>query len=179
MSSPTPNQSRILWTGLTVLAITLIVACVAALVWSLGRALHLLSPVIWPLAVAAALAYLLDPVVDWLEKRKMKRQRAIICVFAIAILAVAGIGVAVVPRLVIETRELAGRVPEYTRRLQQRVVVWLESKSDWNLPSLGSKAATSSAGTNTAILTGIATNNIGTNVVSGAAPAGAVDWESA
>src|SRR5512138_1291496 len=104
MSRPTHKQSNIIWAALTVAAVALLMACLAGFVWALGRVLHLLAPVIWPLAVATALAYLLDPVVDWLEKRKMKRQRAIISVFAIALLAVAAISAAVVPRLVVETR---------------------------------------------------------------------------
>ena len=161
MSPPTPKQSSIIWTALTVAAVTLLIACLAAFVWALGRALHLLAPVIWPLAVAAMLAYLLDPVVDWLEKRKMKRQRAIICVFAIAALVVAGISAAVVPRLVVETRELAGKVPEYARRL----VVWLETKSQWDIPFLPSKATPQSVGTNTPAVIGT-TNIVATNSVS-------------
>jgi predicted PurR-regulated permease PerM len=135
MSPPTPKQSSIIWIALTVAAVALFIACLAAFVWALGRALHLLAPVIWPLAMAAALAYLLDPVVDWLEKRNMRRQRAIITVFAIAVLTVAAISAAVVPRLVVETRELAGRVPEYA----QRLVLWLETKTQWDIPLLRAK----------------------------------------
>src|SRR3954452_23799307 len=107
MSPPTLNQSRILWTGLTVLAITVIVACIAALVWALGRVLHLFGPVLWPLAIAAVLAYLLDPLVDLLERRRMKRKSAIIFVFAVAVFVLLGIGAAILPRLVFETRDLA------------------------------------------------------------------------
>jgi predicted PurR-regulated permease PerM len=127
MLPPTRNQTRILWTALTVLAITLIVACTAALVWALGQVLHLFGPVLWPLAIAAVLAYLLDPLVDLLEKRKMKRQRAIVFVFGVAVLVVLGLGAAVVPRLVFETRELAAKIPDYARQIQQRSVDWIEN----------------------------------------------------
>lgn len=137
MSPPTLNQSRILWTGLTVLAITVIVGCIAALVWALGQVLHLFGPVLWPLAIAAVLAYLLDPLVDLLEKRKMKRKRAIIFVFTTAVLVVLGIGAAIVPRLVFETRDLASRIPDYARQIQQRTADWIET-SGWRLPILTS-----------------------------------------
>ncbi len=130
MSAPTPNQSRILWTGLTVLAITVIVACIAALVWALGKVLHLFGPVLWPLAIAAVLAYLLDPLVDLLERRKMKRKWAILFVFGVAVFALLGLGAAVVPRLVFETRELAGKIPDYARQIQQRTTDWIE-RSAW------------------------------------------------
>ena len=145
---PTPNQSRILWTGLTVLAFTLTAACAAALVWALGRVLHLFGPVLWPLAVAAVLAYLLDPVVDLLNRRGLKRPRAILAVFAVAALIVVGVGAAVVPRLVSETRQLAAKVPDYARQLQQRSVDWLEN-SDWLQRFLKSRLEPVPATTNT------------------------------
>ena len=134
---PNPNQSRVIWLALTALAVVALVASVAALVWALGRVLQLFTPVIWPLAIAAVLAYLLDPVVDLLERRKVKRQRAILLVFALALAVVVGIGGAVVPRLVFETRALATKVPGYANQIQHRVLGWIEH-SGWHLPFLKS-----------------------------------------
>lgn len=130
---PTPNQSRIIWLAVTTVAVTAIVACLVALVWALGKVLHLFAPVLWPLAVAAVLAYLLDPLVDLLERRKMKRQSAIVWVFAVAVLVVLGIAAAILPRLIFETRELASKIPAYAQTLQQRAVDWMES-SGWQWP---------------------------------------------
>ena len=68
---PTAKQARLIWTALTGLALATIVALVVGLVWGLGRVLQVLSPVVWPIAVAAVLAYLLDPVVDFFERRRL------------------------------------------------------------------------------------------------------------
>jgi predicted PurR-regulated permease PerM len=79
---------------------------------------------LWPLAIAGIIAYLLDPLVDFFERRKIPRHRAIVLVFIIAAGIVLGIGVSVVPRLVFETRELASRVPGYAgadRRARERL----------------------------------------------------------
>lgn len=116
-----------LWVALTALAVVLLVASVAALIWALGQVLNLFGPVLWPLAVAAVLAYLLDPLVDLLERRKMRRQSAIISVFTAAVLVVLSIGVAIVPRLVFETRELASKIPGYATFIQQRATDWIEN----------------------------------------------------
>ena len=132
---PNPTQSRIFWVALTALAIVSLVASVAALIWALGRLLELFGPVIWPLAIAAVLAYLLDPLVDLLERRRMKRQRAIIFVFTAAVLVLLGISAMVLPRLIFETRELASRIPAYATTIQQRAVDWIES-SRWRVPVL-------------------------------------------
>ena len=133
MSPPTPNQSRILWAALTTTALLAIAASIVAFVWALGKVLHLFGPVLWPLAIAAVLAYLLDPLVDLLERRRMKRQRAIVFVFAVAAFVVLGLAAAVVPRLVFETRDLARRIPDYARQIQQRTLDWIEN-SGWQLP---------------------------------------------
>ena len=148
MSSPTPNQSRIIWAALTFAAVALMLACLAGGVWALGRVLHLLGPVLWPLAVAGVLAYLLDPVVDWLERRQWKRQRAILAVFALAALVMLAVGGAVIPRLVVETRDLAVKVPDYARQLQHRVEKWIESKPQWDIPFLKSRAGATTPATN-------------------------------
>src|SRR5688572_27042050 len=130
---PSPNQSRVIWLALTALAVVALLASIGALVWALGRVLHLLGPVLWPLAIAAVLAYLLDPLVDLLERRKMKRQRAIIFVFAIAVLVMLAMAAMILPRLIFETRELASRIPGYATTIQQRTVDWIEN-SGWRLP---------------------------------------------
>ena len=85
---PTEKQTRIIWMAVTGLAIGIIVALVVALVWGLGEVLNVLSPVIWPIAVAAVLACLLDPVVGFLERRRVPRMRAVAVVFVLALLIV-------------------------------------------------------------------------------------------
>jgi len=162
---PSSKQSRIIWLALTALAIVALVASVAALVWALGRVLQLFTPVIWPLAIAAVLAYLLDPVVDWLERRKVQRQRAILLVFAVAAAVMVSIGGAVVPRLVFETRGLATKVPTYANQIQHRVLNWLE-QSGWHLPFLKSSESKESAKS-----TMVSTNPAPTDVEQVPAPA--------
>ena len=76
---PSAHQARLIWAALTGLAIATIISLIAGLIWGLGEVLRILGPVLWPLAVAGVVAYLLDPVVDWLERRKLPRTRAIIC----------------------------------------------------------------------------------------------------
>ena len=118
---PTEKQSRVLWFALTGLAVATVIALIVAAVWGLGRVLNLLSPVLWPLAIAAVLACLLAPVVDFFERKKIPRARAIILVFVFAFAIVLGVLASVIPQVVLETEQLASKVPEYSERLQTRV----------------------------------------------------------
>ncbi|SPE59408.1 conserved membrane hypothetical protein [Verrucomicrobia bacterium] len=122
--APTERQARVIWLALTGLAVAMLVALVAALIWGLARVLDILSPVLWPLAVAGVLAYLLDPVVDFIERKVPSRPRAILCVFGLVFLMVGGVAACVGPPILSETRQLAARIPVYASRLEQRVVDW-------------------------------------------------------
>ncbi len=154
MPPPTDKQARIIWSALTGLAIATIVALVVALVWGLGKVLNVLSPVIWPIAVAAVIACLLDPVVDWLVGRGVPRLRAIVLVFAMAMLIVLGLTASVVPQLVIQAQELAKKSSALTTELPERAAELANNPPKW-LPKQGAeflKSVTSlvtTPGTNT------------------------------
>lgn len=122
---PSAKQARILWLSLTALALAVLLALLAGLVWGLGQLLQLLSPVLWPLAVAGVIAYLLDPVVDFFQRKGVPRTRAIIAVFTLAAVIVLGLFGSVVPQVVRETRDLALKIPGYSKRVQQRVQDWV------------------------------------------------------
>lgn len=123
---PSERQARAIWFALTACAVAVVVALLAALIWGLGRVLGILSPVLWPLAVAVVVAYLLDPVVDWIERRKVPRARAILLVCVVAFVLVTGVLANLIPQLISETRDLARKVPEYSTRLQNRVEGWMQ-----------------------------------------------------
>ena len=129
MSLPPPNerQARLIWLALTGLAVAVLVGLCVGLIWGLGQVLRILSPVLWPLAVGGVIAYLLDPVVDFLQGRGLSRVWSIVSVFAVAVLLIAVLCASVVPQLVRETRQLAQRVPTYAARLQTRTQDWINN----------------------------------------------------
>lgn len=131
MPSPTPWQARIIWFAFTGLAIATLVILAAGLIWGLGRILDVLSPVLWPLAVGGILAYLLDPVVDFFQRRGASRPRAIVAVFALALVILASLLASIVPQLVTETRQLADRVPEYANWVQDHAEKWINHPPEW------------------------------------------------
>jgi predicted PurR-regulated permease PerM len=133
---PTEKQARLIWLAVTGLALAVIVALVVALVWGLGQVLRHLGMVLWPIAVAGVLAYLLDPVVDFLERRRLSRPRAIVLVFVLALLVIAGLAASVVPQLVRESRDLAHKIPTYTERVRDRFEGWINNPPAFLQPYL-------------------------------------------
>jgi len=151
--TPTPAQRRILWLALTGLAVAAIVALVGAAVWGLGQVLNILGPVLWPLAVGGVVACVLSPLVDWLEgerhlklsgvlvglaplmnwlqRRKLPRTRAIILVFVVVFALGAGVLASLIPQVVVETQELIAKIPEYSIRLQHRVAEFMAQPTEF------------------------------------------------
>lgn len=125
---PTDSQARIIWASLTGLGIAVLAALVAGLIWGLGIVLKVLAPVLWPLAIAGVMAYLLDPVVDFLERRKMPRQWAIVMVFVIFVAAaVGGLG-SLLPRVVYEAKDLADQMPRYMEEAEKSLRNWMSNE---------------------------------------------------
>src|SRR6185436_9998666 len=126
--SPTEKQARTIWMGLTALAVGVLLTILAGLIWGLGWLVHMLSPVLWPLAIGGILAYLLDPVVDYFERKKIPRGRAIILVFVLCVLALSAFFASIIPRVVRESGRLISEVPDYSRRLQTDLNNWMSSR---------------------------------------------------
>jgi predicted PurR-regulated permease PerM len=135
---PTQKQARVIWLAVTGVALAIIVALIVGLLWGLGRVLDVMAPVIWPLAVAGVLACLLDPVVELLVRCKVPRLRAIVVVFALAVLIVVGLASTVVPQLVVQSRELATRSSEFATQLPDRAAQLAANPPSW-LPKKGAE----------------------------------------
>src|SRR5260221_4405903 len=133
---PTEYQSRILWFALTALAVATVVIVVVAAIWGLGRLLDLLGPVLWPLAIAAVAACILDPVVNWLERRKVPRTRAIILVFVAAFSLVVGVMGSVITKIVVVVHELVIKSPAYVSDLSRNAEVWVAHLHPISRPAL-------------------------------------------
>jgi len=131
MNTPSDGQARVIWLAITGFSVAVLIALVVALIWGLGQVLNVLSPVLWPLAVAGVIAYLLDPVVNWFERKQMQRRWAIATVFGIALVIVASLFASIVPQLVTETRQLVSRIPDYADKLRTQIEEVVQHPPDW------------------------------------------------
>ncbi|HEY3762428.1 MAG TPA: AI-2E family transporter [Verrucomicrobiae bacterium] len=144
LKPPGETQTRIFWLALTALALAVIACITVAVIWGIGKILGLLSPVIWPLAIATVLAYLLDPSVNWLERHGIRRAWAIIVVFILMVCVIGGVFASAVPQLVQETNKLVSEIPGLTARAQVQLEKWgggTDNDLDTNSPPANSQPA--------------------------------------
>lgn len=86
-----------------------------------GLFLYLFSPILLPFAAGLALAYFLDPVADWLQRRGMSRTLATTIILIGFVLAFAISLMVVIPVLSSQLAGFIGRLPDYISRLQSLV----------------------------------------------------------
>lgn len=110
----------------------LILAGTALLAWLV----YLLSPVLMPFLVAAALAYLGDPLVDWLETRKLSRTLSVLIVFCALFSGLIVVIAVLVPILQQELVAMIKKLPSYIDWLQSAVLPWLNNQFALELSGL-------------------------------------------
>ncbi|MGC1482119.1 MAG: AI-2E family transporter [Chthoniobacterales bacterium] len=126
MTHPTRFQRRSWFAALTGLSIATIVALIATVGYFGLWVIAFLRPVLMPLAVAAILAYLLDPVVGWLMRRGVARFWAVVLVFCFFTLGLTLLSLWVIPAIIHQGAEFAKRVPFYTWQAQVLVTDAIE-----------------------------------------------------
>ncbi len=119
---PTPWQRKMLWAAVSALSVVAIGTIAVGLVWLGSRVLGVLQPILIPFAVAAVMAYLLDPVVARIVAWGTTRHRAVLTVFAAVTVALVGILLWIVPAISSQTANLARKVPRYTTRATTLVI---------------------------------------------------------
>jgi predicted PurR-regulated permease PerM len=127
MTPPTAWQQKTIWAAITALSLFAIGWLTVYALVLVGRVLSYLQPLLVPVAVAAIMAYLLDPVVEWLARRGIPRTRAVLVVFAVAVLAVTGILFAVVPQIYSQSVELSKMMPGYVETARGRLMSLAET----------------------------------------------------
>ena len=118
---PTEWQKKALWAAVTTASVVGIGWIAVKLITIISEVLGFLQPILIPFAVAAVMAYLLDPVVTKIAQWGTSRQRAVFAVFAVMTILLAGAAVWVLPAIWSQTGNLARKVPEYRNRFVHKV----------------------------------------------------------
>lgn len=91
---------------------------IAAVALALFLVVHFLGPVLTPFVVSMVLAYLGDPLADWLESRGLSRTLSVVCVFILIFSLIIGMLLIIIPTLVHQIKTVIDLLPE--------LEVWIE-----------------------------------------------------
>ena len=119
---PTPWQKKTMWAALTALFIVFLIVIVASVVWVVANLISYLQPILIPVAIAAILAYLLDPLVTKMCSGGMGRTKAVVLLFTIAFLSLGALVAWLVPMISVQSASFTRELPTYTEKARDRVV---------------------------------------------------------
>lgn len=125
-------------------------------IFTLGL-LYILSPILLPFVAGMAIAYIFDPLCDWLEKKGASRLIATILITTIIGLLFIGVLIGLVPLIVNQLTSLLHNLPDMIRRLQQFIEpFYVQFQDRFHLPSLDGLISTSAgnAGSGVQLITG-------------------------
>ncbi len=83
--------------------------------------LYLFSAILLPFFAGMILAYFLDPVADWLERRGLSRMAAMVLILVMFLIALVIGLMLIIPVLASQLADFVGRLPDYLSRLQALV----------------------------------------------------------
>jgi predicted PurR-regulated permease PerM len=120
---PTPWQNKTMWAALTALFVVFLVVIAAAVVWVGANIISFLQPILIPVAIAAILAYLLDPLVTRMTRKDtLQRTPAIALIFLIVFFALGSLIWWLVPTISMQSASFAKELPSYTQKARDRIV---------------------------------------------------------
>lgn len=97
----------------------------AAIIWLLA----LLEPILMPFFVSMILAYLGDPLTDWLEAKGLSRRLAVSVVFLVLSLVIGTACLVIIPLLGRQLAQLIEAIPVIFAWVQTTVLPWVQSVS--------------------------------------------------
>ncbi|MGB8356305.1 MAG: AI-2E family transporter [Chthoniobacteraceae bacterium] len=127
MKLPTPWQLKTIYASLTALAILAICWVASIVIQVTGDTIKKFQAFLIPLAVAAVLAYLLEPVVKKLCSWKLSRTSAVLIVFGVFIVSSTLIVFSVGPKIYEEAAKFGDKLPVYMQSARNLVNTTVEN----------------------------------------------------
>jgi predicted PurR-regulated permease PerM len=119
---PAEWQRKAIWAAVSALAVSFLIFVLVAAIWIMANVISFLQPILIPVAIAAILAYLLDPVVTRMAANGLGRTKSIILLFTIAGLALVAVGTWLVPAFGMQSSNLVKELPQYTVKARDKIV---------------------------------------------------------
>jgi predicted PurR-regulated permease PerM len=123
---PTLWQQKAIYAALTALSLLAICWVVLKFLLVAVGVISFLQPLLIPFAVAGVLAYLLEPVVQKLDKWKLSRTSAVLVVFGTFVISTTLIFFWIVPELYQQSIEFGQKIPDYIQSTRKFAVATIQ-----------------------------------------------------
>lgn len=111
-----------MWAALTALFVVFLIFTAVSVIWVSANVIGFLQPILIPVAIAAILAYLLDPLVTRMCRGGLGRTKAVVLLFLLVFVALTALGSWLVPMISMQSASFARDLPTYTQKARDEVV---------------------------------------------------------
>ncbi len=118
------------------------IAFIGLFIYIILSFLSLLLPLLIPLIISFALAFFCNPLVSYLEKKKIPRTLGILIILLLVIALFTVFIIFIVPLLAKELKVFIGKIPGYSDQIKNWAIPWIESTFKTRLPNLRETANT-------------------------------------
>ncbi|MDP9254862.1 MAG: AI-2E family transporter, partial [Verrucomicrobiota bacterium] len=119
---PTAWQRKTMWAALSALFVVLLITIACSFIWLLANVIGFIQPILIPVAIAAILAYLLDPLVTKITTHGLGRTKAILALFTIAFLSIGALIAWLAPVVSMQAASVGRELPQYTQKARDQLV---------------------------------------------------------
>jgi predicted PurR-regulated permease PerM len=119
---PTVWQRKTMWAALTASFIVLLIFIGCSVIWIVAKVVGFIQPILIPVAIAIILAYLLNPLVNWMSKQGLSRTKAVFALFAIAFLSIGVLIAWLAPVVSMQAANVGRELPQYTQKARDTIV---------------------------------------------------------
>lgn len=111
-----------MWAALSTFFVVFIVVTACGAIWVTANVMSFLQPILIPVAIAAILAYLLNPLVTRMTQRGLGRTQSIVLIFLLVFFAMGGFVWWLGPTISMQSSSFAKELPGYTQKARDYVV---------------------------------------------------------
>lgn len=119
---PTVWQRKTMWAALTAIFVMVLITIACSVIWIVSGVVSFLQPILIPVAIAAILAYLLDPVVTKMCEKGLGRTKAVFALFAIVFLSLGVLIAWLAPVVSMQATSVGRELPQYTQKARDAIV---------------------------------------------------------
>ena len=111
-----------MWAALTALFIVVLITIGCSVIWIAANVVGFIQPILIPVAIAAILAYLLDPLVTKMAAQGLGRTKAVLALFTIAFLSIGALVAWLAPVVSMQAANVGRELPTYTLKARDTIV---------------------------------------------------------
>jgi predicted PurR-regulated permease PerM len=111
-----------MWAALTALFVVMLITIACSVVWIAANLIGFIQPILIPVAIAAILAYLLDPLITRMTDHGLGRTKAVLALFTIAGLFIGLLLAWLAPIVSLQAASVGRELPQYTLKARDHLV---------------------------------------------------------